>query len=1071
VRGPPDESRSRHDSDGRRGRRFTVDGRGRVPFALVGVLLLVTSAAHAGGLAAQGPVTEDRSVERALDRAEADAADALRVAAADAAREAAREPVTRATADGAGGAVRPESAFRDALRVRIYLAVERSLPAAEARHGDVTAVASLPAVESVDDLPAARDGIGIDPVANGTALRVTARNVTVRATRDGRTVARRTVNLTATVAVPVLAAHDRTERFEQRLNRSPLEGPGLGRRLTARLYPVAWARGGVQYRGGPVGNVLASRHVALSANAALLREQRAAFGAADPAGRRGLRRATERTLLDDTLAPTPIDEAWTDVVLPPPGGGESPDTVQRGGPIATPVSVADRPAEGRSVAVNRSADAAFREVATDLDPLLRDGYRVEATLEVDARRTRTGPRPPDPDGDGWRLVDETVRTDSTVEGDGGDVGFGTAVRTVTVDYRMSYKWRTENATALTSASGTDRYRVAVTVDGAYAPAADAPDRPVDPLYEPGGALDGPNLDGVPADARAALDAEDVDELAVRAAEEGSVSRERTLTGDRPDRLRLWVYEDVRELRETVRRIAVRVPAGEIAAGRANPPAALAAAIRERREALIDPPATYDGAADRTRVAVRAAYVDAVIAVLEERAERVAATDESYADALSAAGIPDAGRLGAVMDARREASPTEPYAVGGSGPGGSVALEPRASPGYLPRTAVDGDRVRGLPEGTTARPLATRNLNAFTVPYDSAADRIVDRLLGEPDRVRLATAGRALIAANRTLDRVDSPELRARRDELVAAVAAALDHVDAAATDTLAADAEARAERADEGTDRRNGTRTRTGNGPASDRGRPSSTATLDGPAAVGERSPDDTDDHAAAVERAGDRYDSLGERAVAVGDGRYAGAVAAEAADERNLTDDEADLLAVKLRIEIDRVRGGEARLPREDVNATVGATRRIARGMLSDAVEDGLGRVGSRAAQRWATEPIRAVGAGLPVTPVPGYWYATVNVWYVEVHGVYPRFTLRADAGPPGDGFRYVRSNATATVTVDGRPVVLGRAEPVRFETATVVVVAVPPGPPGVGDVSGGRDERSGGWPCPAPEAGGCDR
>jgi len=34
-----------------------------------------------------------------------------------------------------------------------------------------------------------------------------------------------------------------------------------------------------------------------------------------------------------------------------------------------------------------------------------------------------------------------------------------------------------------------------------------------------------------------------------------------------------------------------------------------------------------------------------------------------------------------------------------------------------------------------------------------------------------------------------------------------------------------------------------------------------------------------------------------------------------------------------------------------------------------------------------------------------------------------------------------------------------VTFETGTVIVVAVPPGPPGVGDVDGTRDERSPGW------------
>lgn len=95
-----------------------------------------------------------------------------------------------------------------------------------------------------------------------------------------------------------------------------------------------------------------------------------------------------------------------------------------------------------------------------------------------------------------------------------------------------------------------------------------------------------------------------------------------------------------------------------------------------------------------------------------------------------------------------------------------------------------------------------------------------------------------------------------------------------------------------------------------------------------------------------------------MGGARYRRA-ATEAAESENLTQAEADLLAVRLRL-------------------AVGATRWVAHGALLDAVEDGFETVRARAADQWITEPIWPVGAWLPVMPVPGYRYATGTVWDV---------------------------------------------------------------------------------------------
>jgi hypothetical protein len=155
---------------------------------------------------------------------------------------------------------------------------------------------------------------------------------------------------------------------------------------------------------------------------------------------------------------------------------------------------------------------------------------------------------------------------------------------------------------------------------------------------------------------------------------------------------------------------------------------------------------------------------------------------------------------------------------------------------------------------------------------------------------------------------------------------------------------------------------------------------------------------------------------------------------------------------------------------------RRLLRDRMKRAIESEAARagetatraVGERAAKEfgesWSLKPVRAVGAGLPVAPVPGYWVTTVNAWRVQVRGVYPQFVLHADVGTPEEPFEYVRQAGDVTIELDGETVRLGATDPIRFETQTVVVVAVPAGPPGVGDVDGVRSEASPGWPCPGP-------
>ncbi|WP_280585692.1 hypothetical protein [Halorubrum sp. Boch-26] len=1056
--------------DGERvGRRFTVDERARVPFALIGVLLLVTSTAYAAGIADQGLVGEDRSVERAVERVDADATAALRAAAREAAHDAAREPVTRAPEGGAAAeAVREESPFADAFRIRLGVAGADALSAVDTEIGPVTATVSLPAVDDREDLSAARDRVRVEPAANGTATSVTFEEVTTTAVRNGRTVVNRTENRTVVVAVPTLAAHERTERFEERLNRGPVEGPGLGRQLTASLYPMTWARGYAQYAGAPVENVLANRHAELSTNAGLVRTQRAVFGTSDPDARGGVARATARTGVSDLLAPTGVHEAsWTDAVLgapTPTSYGEAAPRPNAGtDPNREPIEDAafepkrDRTDEETPVPIGHAADVGATRIHDDLDEVIEGAYRVEADVQTATAQVADGGRlsPPAPGG-GWDRV-SVSRSERLTGISGSDVprgipagtvepgepvSFGDASREVTVERTATTTWEREivergpNGTVVdrtvhrrtTYDEATDRYRVRVSVTGRHSPTDGAPARPA-ATFGAGSSDGGPDLRETPAAARSALGidtAAGVDRLARDAVQSGDIDDSTVVHGSRSDTGRDRVAADVAALASTVREFETDASMEAAAVGEAEPYADLADAVRDRRAALVDAPTTYDGATDRARVAARAAYVDAVVAELEAAAaDRERATDGFLDRVNGAFGGPSVGEAIAAREAARNPGT---YTVAGDGPGGAVTFSPRGSPGYLPRTTIDGERTDGASEIST-RPLVVRNVNYATVPYGELSSGIVDRILGAGDTIRVGTAGRALLLADEALAAGDDPELRTERDALAERVEGSLRAVDRELEGVL---------------------RDRTSLTP---------------------------EERREAIDAAAESYGSAGERAAAVGGGEYAERVAVEAAAAGALSTTGKESLAAHLRVATRQAAGrDDARVPTRFVEPPTKGARLLLRDRMESAIESEAARAGEAATgelseraaeelgEEWSLKPVRSVGAGLPVAPVPGYWVTTVNAWRVQVRGEYPRFALRADVGTPGEPFEYVRQEGDVTLDLDGKTVRLGATEPVRFETGTVVAVAVPAGPPGVGDVDGTRDEASAGWPCPGP-------
>lgn len=962
----------------------TVNDRGRVPFALIGVLLVLTSTTLAVSV---GPHTypDSPDVDDAMDGATAAAVTELRGAVDDAGTDAAIAPVTEPVDTAPGRAINESQPFRDALKLRIYLRAVERLDGVETTRGDVTASASLPTVEATTDgYREAIDRVELERVGDDdAALRVVIGGVTLSATRNGRTVTAVERSPEFVVVNPALLLHDRTETFESRAN-APVTRSGFGQRLTARLYPIAWARGYAQYGGAPIATVLGTRHVELAANDALLAEQRTLFGEADPDGHRGVAAAGRRVATTDALVGVGGEEEWQDAVL------ETADAVGADPPAEQPVGTwRDEPTDPNvTVGVNASSDHAFVDyVGIDGDDRLREAvervHTVEARVTASATLRGSSRRSESTPGGGWKLVSERTGESVSTSKVGGrprsDVGWTTrdgGVFDVRVTTTTTRTWKRGNETTTTESVRDRSYRARVT--------AQARTKPIDGV--PAGRLDGHLSDTADrAIDRAISKAGGLDGAARAAARGRTVDSTETATAS-PVLERSAVESDLRTLRVQTRNISVTVPGPAVGTGRANPPAKLREELESVRDGFFDP--DHSGTRARTLRAIRLGYLDALDTELERRSSAFESTGEGIEASLGRYLGPD--RLDGALAAHRNPSNSSPELAD---PAGDLSLAVETGPSYLTTSEVTHDRIdaRG---GGAVHPLETRSVNVFSSPHGQVASGIFDRIpfLGT-ERVSLSTAARTLESAHEA-----SPEHERLEAEVKTATASV------------------RGELLDELID-----------------------------AGVDERKAESAleTDASTADQALGLTNGTTIERVVRSIDGPVA-----------------SDRLELRLRARLDTAMEASAARPRE---ATTTAAQEQARerygdeleGMLADGIEAGS----ERARARVLGERLGALPAGLPLAPIPGYWYATANVWVVDVSGQYERFAVRTNRGDGTGATTYLRDGRVAEVKHGDDRLELGSSERVSVRTTIAVVVVVPPGPRGVGDTDGSPIKHSDGW------------
>lgn len=942
------------------------DRRGRVPFAFIGAVLLLTSSLYSVTMAP--PATDEPIADEIRDDAQVEARFAIESAIRSADRAAATEPVLDPHVRDGASVLPEENTTRQALALRIAHQAREVLPRTVERDGVNTTV-SLPPIRNRAEAREAVAAVSIRSVGS-KRYRVTIEDVIIESRRPGGPVDRSTVDVTITTHLAALQLHERMSRYEERLEAGVVE-EGLTRDLTARLFPVVWVRGYAQYGGAPIENVLANRHVELLTNDALLAQQAATFGTADPDGRQATGVAAAEVASRDLFLGG--EEALKSQLTAPQG--EQPGAGEPDGSPSVPVpGVVGNEQE---VNADAAAEKAFLEYTDGpLERTVDEVYRGDVRVRSHSRAVGYDSEPFEPPPRNMTLVDSWVSEDRWVTDGELEDGQGSTLRTyeatVVEERTRSKLWAGNNTRTTTERVKRTEYAVSLELTCRYRPAGIAPDGADSRCPFESDVRE--NL--AEAGLERLLSPGEREERALEALDGGGGSDWQTIDLDPPSSAERRAQRETADLREELTDVSVSLETRSMASA-TNPASELAETIRSRRGELLEAPDRYDSAADRAATAARVRYLDRVVSELTGTTAMVDRAQNALADQLAAHAIP-------ASQPEHSTPARESYVT-------SV----EAGPSFLSADPPSGAEPR----------LAARNVNLFTVPYGEAADAVNDGIGGGSSSISLRTAAQTLAAHEAAGTGGEASQLRRDLANIV---------------DTTA--------------DRYRSILSREVGKTQADR----------------------------AVERGLGRFDGTAERALALADGRLAAAVSEEL--PASVGSLERDRLAVALRQE-GREQATSVEVDRSVLEDVRSATQEGADPLLEETTKAAGRKAGSAAWEEATGRSVGSLPSGLPLLPVPGYWFATANAWTVSVRGGYDEFRIATPRTTPGrtpaEPIEYVRRNETVAVDYDGD----GDAEPigtnrqVTFEAHTGVVIVVPPGGTGVGDVDGEAIETSPAW------------
>ncbi len=1101
-------------------RRPTVsiadDDRARIPFALIGVLLLVSSVTMVGVLESRPDPRPDVDPSLAMDRTAATTQTTLRNAVVSAADDAASDPVTDANAaDPWGRAIdgpTADAVFERSLRLRIYRELEAGLThAGQTIRDDTVARVSVPPLENGQQSAAdAIDRVRIERGGDGSLepglLEVTVEDVTITVERDGDRVAERTQDVTVTVATTLFELRQKTQEYERQLNTGFFEADGydgFGRYFAARTYPLSWARGYAQYGGAPVTEVIANRHVEVLANDAVFTTQRAVFGTTDPYEQRTMMNAwgclaakdaeevyegtydEEPAVVNAEELCTGLDYVYGDVEgeLPPPP--ETSDLL-----AATPGMDATE-----TISVNEVADVAFAEVLAEgeIDDVIDDLHEIEASTDVshvvDDHDEPDVTPPPETatDPDNWTdpstIEDTTTTSTASVDHVAHDpdtsrreTDYHTFHVTVVNEHFERKEWRYEGnrsqtglpATVTANDTSTSEFEIEIALSGAH-PDADVDYNGIETDYDPGGwpAPLSDNYDGVPDAAlerllgldsdrslESQLEAQLTDTEAIESA--AALEREFRITDsaaiDADPSTELLTVEIAHDL-ATLRDEAAGV------SYEFERHEIIQGEPFEKLKAEVDDERRYvyegdpNGAYDSVADKARVEVRQVYLETLLSHIDDVADTHADTQDALEEE-LDD--EVDATDDALADVTTFAQDALAGN------------------VTEHEGE-LEGSPllENVTFTPAGSPTyLSLETVERDQVP------AVGDGEHAPMAAKNYNWFAVPyneksadwlaKVLDYFDDSNeteevitLRTAGEMLQAAELAAEVKED---DDFLSF---RRAQLKSEIENELNAIAGKTAE-------RAANTDHLSG-----------KEDHIEKTLK-NEVFPSLGnvgQQAIKLGGQEGAKQVRSIVKQELEIPDDTpydnteiwrehaSSVIVYELSNSLDE--GVIDSVDRDDLNQINERVRdeldQVTRDVIEYRVQNDSVNA-TKLEEEWLTNkdnetrnlsPSR-IPAGMPIMPIPGSWYVTANVWDIEVEGEYARFELQASSGTPVTvgGTTYIRDGEPVQLKGDDTTHTIGHAEPISFSSRTMVLIVVPPGRIGVGDRTGERTECSATWP-----------
>ncbi|MBZ6493600.1 DUF7286 family protein [Natrinema longum] len=318
----------------------TIAERGHVPFAVIAVLLLVVSVATIVMLERRSEPRIDRDAELVMDRTETAAQAEFRAAVLEATHQAGGAPINTTTGsnvDGISSASDQSGAFREYVKLLIYLRAVERIPAADQSVGpdSRSTVALEPVAADPDDGELSPDeaiekveleiGSFDDDVEQGTVT-ATIHDVEFGGHVDGEELPAETRSISVSVGTPVFELNEKMNEYESKLNKGFFESEedgmpdpttldGLGQEMAARQYPIAymkasWNRFGnktVTPEDHDFTETIGTDHTEVLTNHAIYSVQEDTFGTRDPDADRAMRPQYLCMSLDFTTTISGVD--------------------------------------------------------------------------------------------------------------------------------------------------------------------------------------------------------------------------------------------------------------------------------------------------------------------------------------------------------------------------------------------------------------------------------------------------------------------------------------------------------------------------------------------------------------------------------------------------------------------------------------------------------------------------------------------------------------------------------------------------------------------------------------------